>query len=107
MGDCALWHEGRLILKIRLQPRASRDEILGRHGDALKIRITAPPVDGKANSHLLRFLAGEFGVARRAVTLLSGKTGRDKRVAIDAPRQIPAAVRQSCPDLAPDPMPDQ
>ena len=55
---------------------------MGRHGDAIKIRIKAPPVDGAANEELIRFLAKRFGVPRSAVQLLSGASSRDKRVAI-------------------------
>lgn len=90
-GACH-WQAGDLTLQIRLQPRASKDEIIGWHGDALKIRITAPPVDGKANKHLLAFLAKQFKVPSAQVTLVSGLTGRDKRVCIQAPRHIPAPI---------------
>ncbi|HEY0722354.1 MAG TPA: DUF167 family protein [Gammaproteobacteria bacterium] len=83
------WQGEDLLLTLRLQPRASRDEIAGPYGDALKVRITAPPVDGKANAHLLRFLAELFDVAPSAVELLSGETGRDKRVRIQRPRRLP------------------
>jgi uncharacterized protein (TIGR00251 family) len=67
-------------LALRIQPRASRDEIVGRHGDAIRVRLTAPPVDGAANEALVRFLAGRLGLARGAVTLVRGHTGRDKTV---------------------------
>jgi len=88
------WQGERLLLTVRLQPRASCDEIVGPHGsESIKIRITAPPVDGKANQHLLKYLAKAFGVAKGQVTLLSGTTGRDKRVAIDSPTKLPAAAR--------------
>lgn len=78
-----------LILQLRIQPRASRDEIVGPHGDALKVRITAPPVDGKANAHLLAWLADIFGVPRQQVMLVSGQSGRDKRVRISSPHRVP------------------
>lgn len=90
-GACH-WRAGDLTLHIRLQPRASKDEIVGWHGDALKIRITAPPVDGKANKHLLTFLAKQFKVPTAQVALISGQTGRDKRVCIQAPRHIPSPI---------------
>ena len=67
---------------VHVVPRASRTEVVGRHGDAIKIRIKAPPVDGAANQELTRFLAKHFGVPRSAVQLLSGASGRNKRVAI-------------------------
>lgn len=91
------WQDGDLTLRLRIQPRASRDEIVGPHGDALKVRITAPPVEGKANAHLLKLLAKAFGVARSDVTLLSGETGREKRVRIHRPAQLPDAARIEFP----------
>ena len=78
-----------LILTLHVQPGARRTEIAGLYGDALKIRLAAPPVDGKANAELVRFLAGAFGVAQRAVTLLRGETSRQKTVRIEAPRLRP------------------
>ncbi len=84
------WQGEQLLLKVRVQPRASRDEIIGPHGEeALKVRITAPPVEGKANTHLIRFLARAFGVPRSRVTLLGGDSSRCKRLSIDSPRQLP------------------
>ena len=65
---------------VHVQPRASRTEVVGLHGDAIKIRIKAPPVDGGANRELLRFLAGRLGVSPSAVQLLSGAAGRRKRI---------------------------
>ena len=70
-------------LRVRVQPRASRTELAGRHGDALKIRLTAPPVEGAANEALLRFLAERLGVARSAVRLAAGAGGRAKVVAVE------------------------
>lgn len=81
-----------LTLSIRVQPKASRDEIVGPYGDSLKIRITAPPVDGKANAHLIKYLARLFGVPRSRITLLSGTSGRDKRLRINAPTRWPDAI---------------
>ncbi|MCW8919030.1 MAG: DUF167 family protein [Gammaproteobacteria bacterium] len=87
------WQGGRLILHLRVQPRASRDEIVGPHGgDALKVRITAPPVEGQANAHLIRFLAKAFGVSRSQVRLLGGDTSRGKRLSIDSPRELPTSA---------------
>lgn len=70
-------------IKVRVQPRASRTEVAGRHGDALKVRLTAPPVEGAANEALLRLIAGRLGVVRSAVRLAAGATGRSKVVAVD------------------------
>jgi len=89
-----MWQDDNLFLNIRLQPRASRDEIVAVQSNGwLKIRITAPPVDGRANDHLLRFLARTCGVSRSAVTLLSGHTGRNKRVCICNPKQLPPPLK--------------
>ncbi|MEH6800246.1 MAG: DUF167 family protein [Halopseudomonas sabulinigri] len=71
------------------QPGASRIGFAGLHGDRLKIRISAPPVDDKANSMLLAFLAKAFGVSKQQVMLVSGQTGRQKPVAITSPRLMP------------------
>ena len=86
------WQGTDLILELHVQPRASRDEISGLHGERLKVRITAPPVDGAANSHLLAFLAKTFGVAKSQVILLAGESGREKRVRIEQPRQLPSDI---------------
>ncbi len=91
---CYRWQGESLELRVRLQPRASRDEIVGPHGDALKVRITAPPVEGKANAHLIKFLARTFGVAGSQVELLSGDASRDKRLRIRAPRHLPEFIRR-------------
>lgn len=71
------------LLLVHVQPRAKRTEIVGRHGDALKIRVAAPPVDGAANDELVRFLASRLGLRRAAVRVVAGASGRDKRIAID------------------------
>jgi len=92
MAECYQWRNEDLILNIRLQPRASKDEIVGLHGDRLKIRITAPPVDGKANEHLCHFLARQFKVPKSAVSLLTGHSGREKRILIHSPSQLPPTV---------------
>ncbi|MEQ1621743.1 MAG: DUF167 family protein [Methylococcales bacterium] len=81
--------KGILILNLHVQPKASKDEWVGLHGDRLKLRIKAPPVDGKANQHVLKFIAGEFSVSPSACKLLSGETGREKRVAVTAPKSLP------------------
>lgn len=71
-----------VVLTVRVTPRSSRSRIDGPRGDALKIRLDAPPVDGRANEALLEFLSDQLHVPRRDVVLLSGATGRTKRVLI-------------------------
>lgn len=69
-------------LTLHIQPGAKKTEVAGVHGVALKIRLHAPPVDGKANAHLLEFLAARLVVSKAAVTLLGGETSRAKRVRV-------------------------
>ncbi len=83
----------RVVLNCHLQPKARADEVVGLHGDALKIRITAPPVDGKANQHLIRFLAKLFQVRQQDVELLSGETSRSKRLAIHNVTELPETLK--------------
>ena len=70
------------VLQFHDQHRASRTEVVGWHGDAIKIRLAAPPVDGAANAALLAFLADTLDVPRTSVHLISGSTSRRKRIAI-------------------------
>ena len=76
-----------------MQPGAKRTAVDGTHGEAgdarLRLRLAAPPVDGKANAELLRFLAAAFGVPLRQVHLVRGATSRQKSVRIDAPTRRP------------------
>ena len=83
------WDEESLVLTLRVQPRARRDELVGPHGDAFRVRVKAPPVDGRANTHLAAFLAQAFGVKPSSVTVEAGQTGRRKRVRIRSPRRLP------------------
>lgn len=75
--------DGSLVLTLHVQPGAKKTEFVGLHGEAMKVRLAAPPVDGKANAALCVFLAGFCGVGRSAVTLIGGETSRAKRVRID------------------------
>ena len=81
-----------LVLRLYIQPKASRDAIVGIHGDELKVAITAPPVDGQANAHLIKFLAKQFRVAKSQVVIEKGELGRHKQVKIIDPQQIPTQV---------------
>jgi uncharacterized protein (TIGR00251 family) len=74
---------------LHVQPGARRTQVAGIHGAALKLRLAAPPVDGKANAALRAFLADAFGVPLRQVTLLRGETSRDKAVRVEAPTLRP------------------
>jgi uncharacterized protein (TIGR00251 family) len=70
--------DGVLTLTVHVQPGAKRSEVAGLHGDALKIRLAAPPIDGRANAALLAFVAQRLGLAKSAVELKSGQTSRHK-----------------------------
>ncbi len=75
-------HPEGLVLSVRVQPKASRNAIRGVHENALKIALTAPPVDGAANRACIAFLAKKLGVAKSAFELLCGQTSRSKRILI-------------------------
>ena len=75
--------DGRITLTLHIQPGAKKTAVAGRHGDALKIRLAAPPVDGKANAALLEFIADALGLPKAAVNLKSGHTSRRKVVEVD------------------------
>jgi hypothetical protein len=83
------------VLSIRVQPNASRTECAGLHGEALKIRVAAPPVDGAANEAVTGFLAEELGVPRASVSVQSGAGARSKRVLVKglSPDQVRARLR--------------
>ena len=68
---------------VHVQPRASRSEIIGQHGAALKVRLQAPPVDGAANEALVRLLAEALDVPERSVRVVAGATSRSKMVVVD------------------------
>lgn len=70
-------------VSVRAQPRASRNEIVGEHGGALKVRLAAPPVEGAANEELVRFLARTLSVPVSAVRIVAGGRGRNKIIEVD------------------------
>lgn len=70
--------DGTVTLTLHAQPGAKRTEFVGLHGEALKIRLAAPPIDGKANKVLTTFLAKYLGVPKAAITILSGESSRHK-----------------------------
>jgi uncharacterized protein (TIGR00251 family) len=82
----ASWHrrdaDGTLVLVVHAQPGAKQTEIVGLHGDALKVRVAAPAIEDRANDALTTFLAKRFNVPKKNVTLLSGHKSRSKRFQI-------------------------
>ena len=84
-----------MILSVRVIPRASKSAIAGRRGDAVLVRLSAPPVEGAANDALVELLAKAFSVPRRQISILSGEKSRDKRVAIEGLTDGDVAARLS------------
>lgn len=76
---CLRSPDGTLVLRVHAQPGAKRTEVAGLHGESLKIRVAAPPLEDRANEALAAFLAERLGVARRDVKLASGAKSREKR----------------------------
>ena len=72
--------DGGVYISLHIQPGAKREGVTGLFGSSLKIALNAPPVDGKANAALLRFLSGKLDVPKKNVELCSGAASRDKRV---------------------------
>lgn len=72
----------KAVLKLRIVPNARRSEVVGTHGDAIKVKVQAPPVDGKANEALREFLAEQLQIPARSVEIIGGEKSRDKTVAI-------------------------
>lgn len=81
-----------LRLRIFLQPKSSRDQIVGLHDNELKIAITAPPIDGQANAHLLKYLSKLFKVPKSSIVLEKGELQRHKQIFIPSPKQYPAEI---------------
>jgi uncharacterized protein (TIGR00251 family) len=84
---CLSRHGESLWLAVSVSPNAKRTGADGLHDGALRVRLAAPPVDGKANDTLIAWLASELGLPRRAVTLVRGPTARRKSLQIDAPAE--------------------
>lgn len=84
--------QGVVILSIHAQPQARRTEVVGLHGDSLKVRVAAPALEDRANEALIAFVAKRFGVARRDVTLLSGEKSREKVLQVRSTTVDPETV---------------
>lgn len=86
------WQGDDLLLWITVQPRASRNEIGDIHDQKLRIRLTAAPVDGKANQSLIKLLSKTFGVAASQILIEKGETSKTKRVRICCPKTLPQVL---------------
>ena len=92
-SSCYSWEGADLLLQVRVQPRAGRDELAEMRDGYWRVRITAPPVEGKANACLCKFLAAVFQVPSSRVILVSGAASRNKHLRIRAPRRLPPAIK--------------
>ena len=82
MNLCLEEKDGGVIFKVLVQPRASRNELVGIHGDCLKIRVTSPPVENQANKKVCEFLSKLMGVGKRQVEIVEGQKSKVKKVRI-------------------------
>jgi uncharacterized protein (TIGR00251 family) len=85
--------ENGVTVNIRALPNADRNEISGIHGNALKVRVQSPPVDGKANKALIKFISKKTRISKSKITILRGLKGRDKTIAITT--ESPEAVKHA------------
>jgi uncharacterized protein (TIGR00251 family) len=85
--------DGSALVRVRLQPRSKRDEIVGERDGALLVRVSAPPVEGKANTALCRLLAKQAGIAAGRASVVKGASARDKLVRLDGLAAADAAER--------------
>lgn len=89
------WEADDLLLSLYVQPNAKNDELVGEYNNKLKVRITAPPVDNKANKYLLKFLSKIFAVSSSRVTLLKGESQRTKQVKVSSPKKLPKLIKSA------------
>lgn len=89
------WEGTDLVLNLLIQTRSSKNEFVGPHGNTYKICTTAPPVDGRANEQLIRFLAKAFGVRNSNVQLITGANSRRKAIRISNPTLLPIPIQRT------------
>lgn len=86
------WIGEDLLLHVKVLPRSSREAIVGIRDNLLLIKLTAPPVDGKANQALIKFLSKSFAVPQSRISIEKGEASKTKRIRICAPRALPSAI---------------
>lgn len=91
------WDGADLLVRLRVQARAGRTAFAEPFGDALKVKLKAPPVEGRANAELLRFIAESFGVSRAQVELITGQQSRSKLLRIKRPSRLTLGIRPPHP----------
>ena len=87
------WQQNNLLLNLQVQPKANKNSFAGEHNNRLKVTTTAPPSSGKANDHLIKYLAKHFGVPQKQVTIIKGRQSRHKSVIIVDPQKNLAGFR--------------
>jgi uncharacterized protein (TIGR00251 family) len=97
MNLCLKEKDGAVLFKVLVQPRASRNELVGIHGDCLKIRITSPPVENQANKKVCEFLSKLMGVGKGQVEIVEGQKSKVKKVRIT--NSTPEEVRKKLDQL--------
>ena len=88
MKKTAQTAQSHLTLKIKVEPRSSKSGVVGPYGDALKVKLSSPPVEGKANKELIRVLAKEFGIPQKDVEIISGQSSKNKIVKLQGVNSI-------------------
>ncbi len=84
----------QLIIKIKVEPRSSRAGIVGSYGESLKVKITSPPVEGKANRELIEILAKELKIAKRDIEIISGKSSRNKIIKLQGVTNLDNLIKK-------------
>jgi uncharacterized protein (TIGR00251 family) len=97
MRDLYRVNEGHVVIQVHVQPGAGRTAVVGRHGDALKVKVAAPPAEGRANDAVVALLAETLGVKPAAVSVVSGATSRSKRIRVDGvdPESVTPALERA------------
>jgi uncharacterized protein (TIGR00251 family) len=93
-------HPGGLSFTVHVQPGASRNQVLGLHGDALKLKLTAPPMEGKANKACIAFLSEALGVPKTVIEIASGRSSRRKQIRIDCSARDAPLLRKRLEKLS-------
>jgi hypothetical protein len=96
-GGCFTWDGDTLVLNILGKPSAKADAIGKVMGHQLKVSVTAAPVGGRATDHMVRFLAGEFGVTAKDIEVVSGRMNVNKQLRIKAPKKLPSVLAKALP----------
>lgn|GEM_PF-201405 len=83
------WQDNNLLLKIHIQANGKTNEFIGIHNQSLKVKIKSPPIDGKANKTIIKFLATKFNLSKSSISIISGELNRAKRVLIKEVNKLP------------------